>query len=84
MTQPFSEPPLAVRQHPSHLRAILTVPLLGTSDPKSAELWTRTLPTRTLDAAHDAAGALTPQAERMVGLVSPAEQAQVRIAMSVG
>ena len=76
--QPLSEPPLAVRQHPSHLRAILTVPLLGTSDPASADLWARTLPTWTLDAAHGDDGALTPQAERMVGLVSPAEQAQAR------
>jgi hypothetical protein len=69
--------PTATR-HPSHLRAIFTVPLLGKTDPGSAALWRRTLPDWTLDESQDAAGALTPAAERMVRLITPAEQPQAR------
>jgi hypothetical protein len=69
---------LHARAHPSHLRAILTVPLLEGTDPGSAELWRRTLPTWTLDPAHDTAGALNPTAEQLVRLITPADQAQAR------
>ena len=72
---PFALP---LSAHPSHLRAILTVPLLGDTDPGSAELWRRTLPGWTLEQTHDAAGALTPAAEQMVRLITPADQAQAR------
>lgn len=70
--------PVSAGNHPSHLRAILTVPLLGQTDPRSPELWARTLTDWTLDQAHGAAGALTPAAERMVRLITPSEQAQAR------
>ncbi len=70
--------PVSPGNHPSHLRAILTVPLLGHTDARSPELWACTLPDWTLDEAHDAAGALTPAAERMVRLITPADQAQAR------
>ena len=70
--------PVSAGNHPSHLRAILTVPLLGDTDPGSAALWRRTLPDWTLDQSHDASGALTPAAERMVRLITPSDQAQAR------
>ncbi|WP_456831160.1 hypothetical protein [Deinococcus sp. UYEF24] len=75
-------PPTASR-HPSHLRAILTVPLLDGADPNELQLWARTLPTWTLEPAHDAAGKVTPEAQRVIRLVSPVDQAQARAGLLI-
>ncbi len=78
-----SPPPPRALRHPSHLRAILTVPLLEGTDPHDPHLWARTLPTWTLEPTHDAKGMVTPGAERVIRLVSPGDQAQARAGLLV-
>ncbi|GGJ74220.1 hypothetical protein [Deinococcus aquiradiocola] len=68
----------AVRAHPAHLRAILTVPLRPGTDARDPALWARTLPTWTFTDVRGPDGRLVPEAEAIVRLVSPADQGQVR------
>ena len=68
----------ASRHEATYLRAILTVPLLHGTDPHDAGLWARTLPNWTFEAAHALSGELTPGAEQVLALVSPADRLQAR------